>query len=215
MKTLLFKESLDITILVVVLMFVFRSSNIVFFLCMFIIAMLIYFHRLPKRKKPDFDDTIITSPTDGTLLDVSVTEDDMYKIVIYLSVFDVHVQWFPVDGVVRNIIYKPGSFNMAHLLEKSQYNERMSTIIENAHGIVRIDQIAGQVARRIVNWTISNSYVKRGNLMGMIKLSSRVDVYLPVDSVELFVKPNDVLVGKLTPIAKWKKIEENLLTLPE
>ena len=177
--------------------------------------MLIYFHRLPKRKKPDFDDTIITSPTDGTLLDVSVTEDDMYKIVIYLSVFDVHVQWFPVDGVVRNIIYKPGSFNMAHLLEKSQYNERMSTIIESAHGIVRIDQIAGQVARRIVNWTISNSYVKRGNLMGMIKLSSRVDVYLPVDSVELFVKPNDVLVGKLTPIAKWKKIEENLLTLPE
>ena len=79
----------------------------------------------------------------------------------------------------------------------------MTTIIQNEHGVVRVDQIAGQVGRRIVNKSISNTYIKRGNLMGMIKLSSRVDIYLPVKKVKLFIHKNDTVTGKLTPIAKW------------
>ena len=208
MKTLLFKESLDLTLLLFALMFLFKGSNIVFFGCLTLLLLLVHFHRLPKRAKPKFGENVITAPSDGTVL--SVTEEDgMYHIVIYLAVTDVHVQWFPVDGIVRNIIYKHGTFDLAHILKKSQHNERMTTIIENPNGIVRIDQIAGQLARRIVNWSISNSYVKRGNLLGMIKLSSRVDLYIPSENTEVFVKPNDKLVGKLTPVAKWKKIDLN------
>ena len=204
MKTLLFRESLDLTLLLFALMFLFKRSDIVFLGCLTLLLLLAHFHRLPRRPKPKFGENVITAPSDGTILSV-VEEDGMYHIVIYLAVTDVHVQWFPVDGVVRNIIYKHGTFNLAHVLEKSQHNERMTTIIENPNGIVRIDQIAGQLARRIVNWSISNSYVKRGNLLGMIKLSSRVDLYIPSENTEVFVKPNDKLVGKLTPVAKWKK----------
>lgn len=204
MKTLLFRESLDLAVLLFALMFSFRGSNLVFFGCLGMLLLLAHFHRLPKRPRPRFDDSVITAPSDGTVM--SVTEEDgMYHIAIYLAVTDVHVQWYPVDGVVRNVLYKHGTFNLAHILEKSKHNERMTTIIENPNGVVRVDQIAGQLARRIVNWSISNTYVKRGNLLGMIKLSSRVDLYIPSENTEVFVKPDDKLQGKLTPVAKWIK----------
>jgi phosphatidylserine decarboxylase len=79
----------------------------------------------------------------------------------------------------------------------------MSTIIQNEYGVVRVDQIAGQVARRIANWSISNTRVKRGSLLGMIKLSSRVDLYLPTKKVKILVNKQTKITGKLTPIAKW------------
>ena len=203
MKTLLFKESIELVVLLCVIMIIFKHYNIIFTACLVILGMLCFFYRLPKRPKPDFDDAIITSPSDGTILNISTTKEGLYKISIYLSIFNVHTQWYPVNGLIRNIIYKKGDFNLAHILEKSDFNEKMTTIIQNEHGIVRVDQIAGQVARRIVNKSISNTYIKRGNLMGMIKLSSRVDIYLPVKKVKLFVHKDDTVTGKLTPIAKW------------
>lgn len=203
MKTLLFKESLDIVVVLCLLMFIFKQYNSVFIFCIVLILMLVFFYRLPSRSKPSFDNRFITAPSDGKVLKITKTKDNMYKISIYLSIFDVHTQWYPVDGVIRNVIYKKGSFNLAHILEKSDYNERMTTIIQNKKGIVRVDQIAGQIARRIVNNSISNTYIKRGNLMGMIKLSSRVDIYLPSNKIELIVQPNERIIGKITPIAKW------------
>jgi phosphatidylserine decarboxylase len=77
-------------------------------------------------------------------------------------------------------------------------------VIQNEYGITRVDQIAGQVARRIVNWSVSKSDIKRGQLMGMIKLSSRVDVYLPTKKVDLMVESGNVLIGNISTIAKWK-----------
>lgn len=189
------------------MMFLFKQSNIVFFLCLVILWSLIYFYRLPMRMKPIFNENVITSPSDGKVLKITETKDGMYKITIYLSILDVHIQWYPVDGLIRNILYRKGEFNLAHILEKSDFNERMTTIIQNKNGIVRVDQsqeeFAGQVARRIVNKSISNTYVKRGNQMGMIKLSSRVDIYLPSKKVKLFVHEGDRLYGKTTPIGKW------------
>ena len=203
MKTLLFKESIELVIFICVIMYIFRYWNIPFFFCIFILIMLCVFYRLPKRLKPRYVDSIITSPSDGKILKISETDDGYYKIAIYLSPLDVHIQWYPVDGIIKNTLYKKGVFNLAYVLEKSDYNERMSTIIQSNKGVVRVDQIAGQVARRIVNWSISNSYVKRGNLMGMIKLSSRVDIYLPKNKVKLFVNENDRVTGKLSAIAQW------------
>jgi phosphatidylserine decarboxylase len=199
MQTLLFKESLDLVVLICLVMFIFKQL----FLCLVLLWILIYFYRLPKRMKPIFDDNFITSPSDGKVLKISETKDGFYKITIYLSIFDVHVQWYPMDGLIRNITYRKGEFNLAHMLEKSDFNERMTTIIQNETGIVRVDQIAGQVARRIVNKSIPNTFVKRGNQMGMIKLSSRVDLYLQSNKVKLFIHEGDRVYGKTTPIGKW------------
>lgn len=203
MKTLLFKESIEIIVVIIVFMVIFKNNHYIFTCCICSILLFGWFYRLPKRQKPKCDETTITSPCDGKITRISKTNDNMYKISIYLSIFDVHVQWYPVDGVVRNIIYKKGEFNLAHILEKSDFNEKMSTIIQNKYGVVRIDQIAGQVARRIVNWSISNTYVKKGHLMGMIKLSSRVDIFIPSKKTKLCIKEGDVVRGKITTIAKW------------
>lgn len=203
MKTLLFKESIEIIIVLIVFMVIFKNNHYVFTGCLCSMILFSWFYRLPKRHKPDYDDTMITSPCDGEIYKISKTIDNMYKISIYMSIFDVHVQWYPVDGVIRNILYKKGEFNLAHILEKSEFNEKMSTIIQNKYGVVRVDQIAGQLARRIVNWSISNTYVKKGNLMGMIKLSSRVDIFIPSKKTKLFVEEGDIVKGKTTAIAKW------------
>ena len=213
MKTLLFEESPEFVYILFILMIVFKKYNIIFFLSTFIFIMLCVFFRLPLRNTLDEgDDTVITSPSDGTILSISIVNSDeydssnkLYKITIYLSIFDVHTQWFPVSGKITSITRKEGEFNLAHILEKSEYNERFTTIIQpnKIRGSVRIDQVAGQVARRIVNWSKKNTNVNRGDLLGMIKLSSRVDLYLPVNNVRLHVKKGDNVKGNETSIGTW------------
>ena len=203
MRTLIFQESIEIIVILCIIMFAFRTNDYIFVFTIVLMGCLIFFYRLPKRHLPDFNKEIITAPTDGLILDIVKESNGLTRITIYLSIFDVHVQWYPTHGIVRNIIYKKGEFNLAHILEKSKYNEKMSTIIQNEYGVVRVDQIAGQVARRIANWSISNTRVKRGSLLGMIKLSSRVDLYLPTNKVKILVNKETKITGKLTPIAKW------------
>jgi phosphatidylserine decarboxylase len=234
MKTLLFEESPEFVYILFILMIVFKKYNIIFFLSTFIFIMLCVFFRLPLRNTlAEGDDTVITSPSDGKILSISIvnsgeydssnklydssnklydssnklydSSNKLYKITIYLSIFDVHTQWFPVSGKITSITRKEGEFNLAHILEKSEYNERFTTIIQpnKIRGSVRIDQIAGQVARRIVNWSKKNTNVNRGDLLGMIKLSSRVDLYLPVNNVRLHVKKGDNVKGNETSIGTW------------
>jgi phosphatidylserine decarboxylase len=239
MKTLLFEESPEFVYILFILMIVFKKYNIIFFLSTFIFIMLCVFFRLPVRNTlAEGDDTVITSPSDGTILSISIvnsgdssnklydssnklydssnklydssnklydSSNKLYKITIYLSIFDVHTQWFPVSGKITSITRKEGEFNLAHILEKSEYNERFTTIIQpnKIRGSVRIDQIAGQVARRIVNWSKKNTNVNRGDLLGMIKLSSRVDLYLPVNNIRLHVKKGDNVKGNETSIGTW------------
>jgi phosphatidylserine decarboxylase len=203
MKTLLFQESLELVILIIFFMFIFKNNDKIFFLLSVLIFILIYFYRLPNRILKKNSKKAIISPCDGIILNIENTKHNMVKISIYLNIFDVHVQWYPTHGIIRKIIYKKGEFNLAYLLEKSKYNERLSTIIQNEFGIIRIDQIAGQLARRIVNWSITNTKVSKGKIMGMIKLSSRVDIYLPRNKVKLFVKKNQRIMGKISKIAEW------------
>lgn len=203
-KTYLFKESIDVVVLLFLIMYIFKEYNIVFVPCFVLFFILVYLYRLPIRKKKHYNDKVIVSPSDGMVIDVQEDKEiGMYKISIHLSLLDAHFQWFPVDGLVKKIMYKAGKFDKESFFDKSEHNERMITILENKYGTVRIDQIAGQLARRIVNWTISNSLVKRGNLLGFIKLSSQVDIFLPSKNTELFVDINDKLTGKITPIGHW------------
>ncbi len=207
MKTLLFSESYliaSITLFTLLISILLRIKMLLF-ITTIIFLFLMFFFRLPNRKLSDAIDKrdYIISPCDGTILKIE-EEGDKIKIITFLSVFNVHVQWYPIDGYIKKAEHKDGEFNMANMLEKSEYNERFTTEIENDKGVVRMDQIAGLIARRIVNKSVLNEYVKSGDYMGIIKFSSRVDIYLPKNKVEILVKENEKIFGKETLIAKWK-----------
>lgn len=203
MNTLFFQESKYLFLCLCVITFVSRRNLYIVSSCFAILVCLIYFYRLPENELPNYSKNIITSPAHGTIVDVQTDDKQFYKIVIYLNIFDVHVQWYPTHGTITDKIYKKGEFNLAYLLEKSQYNEKLTTKIKNEFGEVRIDQIAGQLARRISNWGVLKNNVRRGDPMGMIKLSSRVDIYLPKKKVKLLISNNTRVFGNISTIAQW------------
>lgn len=200
MKTLLLEESFNIVISLFTLSVTFRNKHAFQCILIVILFLLMFFYRQPFRDSSLIASEYILSPSDGVIL--SIEKSDVYHIKIFLSIFDVHVQWYPVNGYVKHVAYKPGQFNIAYILEKSDYNEKSVTTIEHCHGIVEVSQIAGQLARRIVNKTKPDTFVRRGDLMGMIKLSSRVDIKLPLNS-QLLVQPNDRVYGNITKLARW------------
>tara|TARA_B100001758_G_scaffold124711_1_gene107328 strand:- start:1997 stop:2494 length:498 start_codon:yes stop_codon:yes gene_type:complete len=161
-----------------------------------------YFYRFPNRIIKNKDNMNILSPSDGKIVKI-IKERDYYKIIVFLSIFDVHIQWYPINGIITHSEYKTGKFNLAYILEKSDYNEKYITEIKNSNGKIRVVQIAGMVARRIVNNSKINKKVKQGDYMGMIKLSSRIDIYLPVNNVKLLVKKGDKIYGNHTKIGEW------------
>jgi len=155
-----------------------------------------YIYRLPKRKKPNYGDEIITAPCDGRILSIQETKERMYKISIKLSVLNVVIQWYPVEGVVRNVIYKPSKYKYPNIL-----TERYTTILQHNKGIVRVDQIGNLIPRSVVNKSISNTFVKRGNIMGL--MGTTVEIHIPIKKTELFIQENDLVCGKTSAIAKW------------
>jgi len=205
MKTLLFQESMDLVIGLLLLMGVFRDITHVFVFVLVVLLSLIFMYRVPNIRRQTFDQNVISSPCYGKVLSIEETDTSMI-LKIYLNIFDVHVQWFPMNGKVRTVKYKDGQFNLAHILEKSDYNEKVTTVIQNNFGIIRVDQIAGQLFRRIVNWSEPGMFVKRGQPLGMIKLSSRVDIHIPLRKARLLVSEGDYVYGKKTPIAEWRSL---------
>jgi phosphatidylserine decarboxylase len=202
MHTLLFQESMDIVIGLLLLMGVFRDVTYVFVSVIIFLLALVFMYRVPHIKRPSFEQNVISSPCYGKILSIEETDTSMI-IKVYLNIFDVHIQWFPMNGKVRTVKYKDGQFNLAHILNKSDYNERVTTVIQNHFGTIRVDQIAGQLFRRIVNWSEPGMTVKRGQPLGMIKLSSRVDIHIPLRKARLLVSEGDYVYGKKTPIAEW------------
>lgn len=171
-------------------------------------ALLVWFYRIPDImpcKLPKSDD--LRSPCDGVVK--SVTYDPpsgRYKIVVFLNIFDQHHQFYPVEGHVVSTVHTPGSFHPAYLLEKSQYNERQVTTIRSTLGEhITITQIAGQVARRIVNLAVPGAPVEEGERMGMIKLSSRVDIEFSKSQFMPVVSPGTRVYAMKTPIAHRMK----------
>ena len=200
MKTLLFAESIEIPLFLVTLMLLYPAYGP---LWVILLSAFMYFYRLPGRHV-DTNPDLIVAPSDGKVLEIVHLANGFTQIKVYLSIFDVHAQWAPVDGQVTSVTHKPGEFNLAHILEKSDFNERTSTVFRSCRGNVRVDQIAGQVARRIVNWCETGQVMSKGELMGMIKLSSRVDLFLPTDHVTLCVNQFDTVRGGESRIAEWK-----------
>jgi phosphatidylserine decarboxylase len=120
-----------------------------------------------------------------------------------MSVWNVHINWFPVNGEIKWQKYYPGKYLVAWLPKSSEENERNSTVIRTNDGTeILVRQIAGTVARRIITYGKPGQSVNQGDEMGFIRYGSRVDLILPAHSW-IFVRPGDQVTGGITHIARY------------
>lgn len=168
---------------------------------------IVSFFREPRRIKIH-DVDLVFSPCDGRVVVTEVVEDDEYfhgkrlQVSIFMSVTNVHINWFPVGGIVKYFKYHPGRFLVAWHPKSSTENERTTTVVETRKGVeVLFRQIAGIVARRIVSYVKVDEEVHQNDKCGFIKFGSRIDILLP-ENAELLVEIGDRVVGTLTPIAR-------------
>ena len=151
-----------------------------------------YFFRNPSRTMPT-DDHLLVSPADGTVVGVEEVEEDAYlnqtcrKIIIFLSIFDAHVNRAPLPGNIDFQQYTCGRFSPAYKEGVGYENERYSIGIHSAHTDILVTIIAGILARRIVSWVTLGDELQHGQLYGMIKFGSCAEIYVR-DNVEITVK---------------------------
>jgi phosphatidylserine decarboxylase len=164
-----------------------------------LLAFVIWFFRDPERAVPQ-DPRSIVAPADGKIVEVKTTGDTT-MVAIFLSVFDVHVQRAPVEGEIKSVRHNPGRFLDARDPRAAELNESRLLEIESADGFrVRLKQIAGRIARRIVGWAGEGARVAKGERIGMIRFGSRVELYMPA-TVKLAVKVGERARGGETVVA--------------
>ncbi len=159
-------------------------------------AFFLWFFRDPERRIPE-GDGLIVSPADGKVEGaewIETSSGSRFRVTIFLSVVDVHVNRVPISGRVTLVEYREGEFLNAMDPESAVVNEQTLIVIDDGQFTVSFKQIAGLLARRIVCHLKSGDTVLRGQRMGMIKFGSRVDVLMPAD-VELRVKPGERVKG--------------------
>ncbi len=168
-----------------------------------IYSSILWFFRNPKRKIIIDKDTVL-SPADGKIVNIERVKeneffkDERIKISIFLSITNVHVTRFPISGKVIYNKYNPGQYLVAWHPKSSDKNERTSVVIRNNYfGDILYRQIAGAVARRIVNYAKTNNTVIQGEDSGFIKFGSRVDVFLPISS-NISVNKGQNVIGGVT-----------------
>ncbi len=178
-------------------------SIVLFLFCM-------AFFRSPRRTYAGDHNQIVVAPADGTIVAIEEVEECEYfgekrlQVSIFMTVFNVHANWYPVDGTVTHSSHQNGRFMAAYLPKSSTENERSTVAIRTPQGIeIMMRQIAGALARRIVTYSKEGDSAEIGKQMGFIKFGSRVDIYLPVDT-EMLVALGDKTKGNITPIARLK-----------
>lgn len=169
-------------------------------------ALTIRFFRVPRRH-PNLLENGVISPADGTVVVIEEKEETEYfkdrriKISIFMSLHNVHVNFYPIDGTVEYVAYHPGKYFVAHLPKSSVDNEHNTVVVAKEDGTrVMFRQIAGFIARRIVSYPKVGDKVHQATEMGMIRFGSRVDVFLPLDA-EVNVKLGDKVRTQKTVLA--------------
>jgi len=176
------------------------------FVLTFVALWVAYFFRDPERTG-ERGDQLVIAPADGkVVLDTLIDEPAFMggrsrRISIFMNVFNVHVNRYPVSGTVRYVHYNPGKFLNAAVEKSSLENEQRSVGIETPRGRVLVRQIAGLIARRIVTYSKEGEHVEQGQRMGLIRFGSRVDVFLPVDAT-VRVKIGDMTVAGSSVLAE-------------
>lgn len=165
-----------------------------------------FFFRNPHRAVP-YDENLILSPADGTVMGVAPVRDEEFlndegiKVTIFLSVFDVHINRVPISGEIKFQQYTCGRFRPAYKLSVGWENERHTIGVENEKMRVLVTQIAGILARRIVSWVTLGSVLQQGERYGLIKFGSCTEIIVP-KYVEILVKKGDKVKGGKTIIGR-------------
>lgn len=182
------------------------KGGIVFFLVIFLILILQFF-RNPSRTF-SIDDSQVSSPVDGKVVVIEEVFEKEYfsekriQVSVFMSPLNVHVTRYPVGGNVVYSKYHPGKYLVAWHPKSSEENERTTVVIKNGiFGDILYRQIAGALAKRIVNYAKEGTAIKQSEDSGFIKFGSRVDVFLPLDT-KIEVKLNQIVKGGITVIAK-------------
>lgn len=180
-------------------------SKIVGIVSIFTLLLILQFFRNPKRVS-EINDSLIISPVDGKVVAIEkVYEKEYFKeeriqVSIFMSPINVHVTRYAISGIIKFSKYHPGKYLVAWHPKSSELNERTTVVIENkVFGKVLYRQIAGALARRIVNYAKVGDLVTQGEDAGFIKFGSRVDLFLPLDS-KIKVTKNQTVVGGIDVI---------------
>lgn len=173
-----------------------------------LLFLVIRFFRVPNRQLVA-DESLIISPADGRVVAIEETTEDEYfkcrmiQISIFMSIWNVHVNWNPVGGSIEYHQHHDGKYLIAKHPKSSLLNERASTAIQkDPDRAIMVRQIAGAVARRIISYTNPVKHVQQGSELGIIRFGSRVDVFLPLD-VKIKVRLRDKVRGRKSILASW------------
>ena len=176
---------------------------------MFFMGFVLFFFRVPNRMRVGADNQV-TSVADGRVVIIDkVTENEFIKgeciqVSVYMDFFNVHVNYWPIDGDVAYYKYHPGKYMLAYLPKASELNEHTSVAVKSQYGDVFFRQIAGTFARRIVCHAVEGNQILKADECGIIKFGSRIDMFLPLDA-EIKVKLGENVRGSETIIAELHK----------
>ena len=169
----------------------------------------LFFFRVPKRNTVQ-GDNVVTSVADGRVVVIEKTYEKEYingeciQVSVYMDFFNVHVNYWPVDGEVTYYKYHPGKYMLAFLPKASELNEHSSVAIRSKYGDVFFKQLAGTFARRIVTYAAPGNQEKKGDQCGVIKFGSRIDMYFPLGT-EIKVQLGDYVKACESVIAELHK----------
>lgn len=184
---------------------------LIYVVAVVVCAIIIRFFRVPLSRHTTHLENAVLSPADGEIAANEIVMEDEYfhekrrQISIFMSIYNVHINFFPFDGVVTYYKYHPGKFLVAFKPKSSTDNEHNTIVLKDAQGReVMVRQIAGFVARRIVCDLEPGDAAVAGEELGMIRFGSRVDVFLPLDA-EVDVHIGQVVRGKASVLAVLAK----------
>lgn len=162
-------------------------SYILAIIPMFFMGFVLFFFRVPSRQTVP-GDNVVTSVADGKVVVIDKVYEPEYikgeclQVSVYMDFFNVHVNYWPIDGEITYYRYHPGKYMLAYLPKASELNEHTSTAIRTRFGDVFFKQLAGTFARRIVCYAEPGNTEVKGEECGIIKFGSRIDMYLPLDA---------------------------------
>ena len=186
---------------------------IVFGISLVLFAMALNFYKRPHRVYKGDLHGLVNAPTDGKIVVIEkVFEKEFFneeriQVSIFMSFFNAHSNWVPVSGKITHLSHVEGNFRAAYLPKSSHENEHTNIVIETPdHGTILTKQIAGAVARRIITYVEKEEEVHIGSPLGFIKLGSRMDIYLPVDS-EILVDLGEEVRANVTFLARLSQVK--------
>lgn len=174
-----------------------------------LVLMIFRFFRLPKRNF-ETNENFVIAPADGRVVAIETVDENEYfkkkriQVSIFMSIHNVHINWYPIPGKITYFKYHPGKYLLARHPKSSSLNEHSSVAIKHGSNEILVKQIAGYVARRVISYADKSKTVHLGDEMGFIKFGSRLDVFLPPET-KILVSMGEKTRGGITRIADFSK----------